>query len=111
MSILSELKIAAIAAHIPAETAAFTEPAPDCYLILTPIVDTYPLFVDNAPLVDVNEVRCSLYCRGNYLETKAALETELLSAGFTITDRRYIGYESDTKYHHIAIDVAKHYNI
>ena len=33
------------------------------------------------------------------------------NSGFTITDRRYIGYESDTKYHHIAIDVAKHYNI
>lgn len=111
MSILSELKILAQALEIPAETTAFTETAPDCYLILTPIVDTYPLFGDNAPLVDMNEVRLSLYCRGNFLEVKRTLEGALLDSGFTITDRRYIGYESDTKYHHIAIDVAKHYNI
>ena len=28
---------------------------------------------------------------------------------FTITDRRYIGHEDDTGYHHYAIDVAKYY--
>ena len=33
----------------------------------------------------------------------------LLTAGFTITDRRYIAHEDDTGYHHYAIDVAKEY--
>jgi len=33
----------------------------------------------------------------------------LLQADFVITDRRYIGYEYDTGYHHYAIDVAKEY--
>jgi hypothetical protein len=30
----------------------------------------------------------------------------LIDAGFTITNRRYIEYEKDTKLHHYIIDVA-----
>lgn len=33
----------------------------------------------------------------------------VLNADMTITDRRYIGFETDTGYHHYAIDVAKSY--
>jgi len=29
----------------------------------------------------------------------------------TITDRRYIGYENDTGYHHYAVDVAHYYEM
>ena len=111
MSILSELMAVAEALGIPAETTAFSEPAPDCYLVLTPIVDTFPLFGDNEPIIDVTEVRLSLYCKGNFLQVKRELIAELLDCGFTITDRRYIGFEPDAKYHHIAIDVAKYYTI
>lgn len=35
----------------------------------------------------------------------------LLQADFTITDRRYLGYEYDTAYHHYVIDVAKDYKM
>jgi len=28
-----------------------------------------------------------------------------------VTDRRYIGHEDDTDYHHYAIDVAKEYEL
>ena len=35
----------------------------------------------------------------------------LLQADFTITDRRYLGHEDTTGYHHYAIDVAKHYEL
>ena len=35
----------------------------------------------------------------------------LLGADFVITDRRYIGHEDDTGFHHYAIDVAKHYGM
>ena len=35
----------------------------------------------------------------------------LLAAGITMTDRRYIGHEDDTGYHHFAIDAAKHYEM
>jgi hypothetical protein len=33
----------------------------------------------------------------------------LLTAGFLVSERRYIGLEEDTGYHHFAIDVAKEY--
>ena len=39
------------------------------------------------------------------------IEKALLEAGITITDRRYIGHEDDTGYHHFAIDTAKHYEL
>ena len=35
----------------------------------------------------------------------------LLNADFTVTERRYIGHEDDTGYHHYAIDVAKNYRL
>ena len=38
---------------------------------------------------------------------KGQLSNALLAADFVITDRRYIGHEDDTGYHHYAIDVAK----
>ena len=36
---------------------------------------------------------------------------KLLNAEFTITDRRYIGYETETGYHHYVVDAAKHYEM
>jgi len=35
----------------------------------------------------------------------------LLQADFIISDRRYVGHEGDTGYHHYAIDVAKNYEL
>jgi len=35
----------------------------------------------------------------------------LLADDFTITERRYIGYETETGYHHYVVDVAKHYEM
>lgn len=38
--------------------------------------------------------------------------TRALQAGdMTITDRRYIGYENDTNFHHYVIDVMKEYEM
>jgi hypothetical protein len=39
------------------------------------------------------------------------LVRSLFGADFTITDRKYIGYENETGYHHYSIDVAKHYEM
>jgi hypothetical protein len=41
------------------------------------------------------------------LELKSKIVTTLLNDDFTITDRRYIGHEDDTGYHHYAVDVQK----
>jgi hypothetical protein len=54
-------------------------------------------------------VRISLFSRGNYTKRVKQLVNALFSAGFTITERRYIGHDDDTGYFNIAIDVAKEY--
>lgn len=108
MSILSELNTL-LTPILPVETGVFSGVPPDEYLILTPMTDEFALFGDNRPLIDVSEVRISLFIKGNYLQRKRQITAALLGAEFTITDRRYVGHEDDTGYHHYAIDVAKQY--
>ena len=109
MSILSELNTLFEAANIPVETGVFSGVPPDEYLVLTPLTDTFAVYGDNKPLAEVSEVRISLFSKNNYLQRKNQLVRMLLQADFVITDRRYIGHEDDTGYHHYAIDVAKEY--
>lgn len=111
MSILSELNTLFEAANIPVETGVFSGVPPDEYLVLTPLTDTFAVYGDNRPLADINEVRISLFSKNNYLQRKNQLVRMLLQADFAITDRRYIGHEDDTGYHHYAIDVAKYYEL
>ena len=111
MSLLADLKSIADQIGLPVETGVFTGVAPTEYLVLTPLTDTFDIHADNDPGVDVQEVRLSLYSQGNYIKDKNAFGKMLLGADFTITDRRYIGYETETGYHHYAVDVAKHYEM
>ena len=55
----------------------------------------------------IEEARLSLFSKKNYTQKKDLLVRMLLTAGFVVTDRRYIGYEADTEFHHVAIDVAR----
>ena len=110
MSILQELN-ALLSPILPVETGIFSGIAPDEYLVLTPMTDEFALFGDNSPLIDVSEVRISLFSKGNYINRKNQIIAALLGAELTITDRRYIGHEDDTGYHHYAIDVAKNYRL
>lgn len=107
MSSLTELN-ALFSPVLPVETGVFSGVPPNEYLVLTPMTDEFALFGDNTPLFDISEVRISLFSKGNYLQRKKQITALLLGAEFTITDRRYIGHEDDTGYHHYAIDVAKH---
>ena len=111
MSLLSELKIVIEAVGLPVETGVFSGEPPEEYVVATPLVDTYELHADNLPGYETQEARLSLFSRGNYLKRKKQLSKALLAADFTITDRRYIGHEDDTGYHHYAIDVAKLYRL
>lgn len=108
MSMLTELNTM-LAPILPVETGVFSGVPPDAYLVLTPMVDSFALFGDNAPLIEVSEVRISLFSKGNYIKRKNHVTAALLVSDFTITARRYIGHEGDTGYHHYAIDVAKEY--
>lgn len=109
MSLLSELKTIIESKSIPVETGIFSDTPPNKYAVLTPLTDSFELFADNLPEQDLEEVRISLFDKGNYRSSKKQLETAILSAGLTITDRRYVNHEDTTGYHQYAIDVAKNY--
>ena len=111
MSLLLELKTVIEAVGLPVETGVFSDEPPDEYVVVMPLADTYELHADNLPEYETQEARLSLFSRGNYLKRKKQLSKALLAADFTITDRRYIGHEDDTGYHHYAIDVAKLYGL
>lgn len=109
MNILEELNAAIDVLDIPVETGVFSKPPPETYVVLTPLNDDYGLFADNCPQVDIQHVRISLFCQGNYLSKKNKLVTSLLDAEFTVTERRFIGREDDSGYYHYSIDVEKEY--
>jgi len=111
MSLLADIQTVVAPLGIPIETGVFKDEAPGKYIVVTPISDNFDLHADNAPGVDVQEVRLSLYCQGNYTKDKNALVKRLLAADFTITDRRFIGYETETGYYHYAVDVAHYYEM
>lgn len=111
MSILKEINTLISTIDIPIETSYFSGIPPDEYIVITPMVDTFGVFADNLPQAETQEVRLSLFSKNNYISRKNQLTRMLLGAGFTITDRRYIGFEDDTKYHHIAIDVGKEFEL
>lgn len=109
MSLLSEIRTAVLGCGLPVETGVFSDAPPDEYVVVTPLADTYGLHADDAPGYETQEARLSLFSKGNYMQRKKQLSKALLAADFVITDRRYIGYEDDTGFHHYAIDVAKLY--
>ncbi len=110
MSLLEELNLL-LALVLPVETGVFSGTPPDEYLVITPLIDTFEVFADNRPRHEVQEARLSLFVKGNYTARKNQVVAALLDAGFTITDRVYIGHEDDTGFHHYAIDVAKEYEL
>ena len=110
MSILQELTTI-LSLILPIETGIFSGKAPDEYLVITPMAEVYEICADNAPLHETQEVRLSLFSKGNYQQRKNQIVKALLAADITITARRYLGYESDTGYHHFGIDTAKEYEM
>ena len=111
MSLLSEIKAAVTGCGLPVETGVFSGEPPEEYVVVTPLADTYELHADNLPGYETQEARLSLFSKGNYTAIKDTLVRALLGADFCITDRRYIGHEDDTGFHHYAIDVAKTYEM
>ena len=106
MSIFAELTALITGLGLPVETGVFSGKAPEEYVVLTPLGDSFPLHCDNRPEYETQEVRLSLFCRGNYLARKRQITKALIQAGFTITDRHYAGRDDETGYHNQAIDVA-----
>ncbi len=111
MSLLSDINEVLMPIGIPIETGIFSGVPPDEYLVFIPLTDIFEVHADNRPSFDVQEVRISLFSRGNYQRRKRQITVALLNADITVTERLYIGFEEDTKYHHYAIDVMKEYEM
>ena len=109
MSLLSEITEIAKTIKLQVETGVFTNTPPDEYIVLTPIADGFELLADDAPNFETQEVRISLFTKGNYMKLKDILTRAFIKSEMTVTDRRYIAHEDDTGYHHYTIDVAKTY--
>ena len=109
-ALLEQLTTIADKLGLPFEVGLYTAtPAPDTYLVATPLTDVLDVFVDNRPTVEVEEVRLALFTKSNYLDLRNRVTRALLDAGLTITARTYVGFETDTGFHHYAIDVATHH--
>ena len=111
MNLLSEINAAVTGCGLSVETGVFSGEPPEEYVVVTPLADTYELHAENLPGYETQEARLSLFSKGNYTAIKDTLVRALLGADFCITDRRYIGHEDDTGFHHYAIDVAKTYEM
>ena len=111
MNILSEVKSLLETLNIPIETGVFTGEAPNEYIVLVPLADSFPLNADDEPQTDKQELRISIFTKGNYIKLKNSITGRLITHFFYITDRRYNGYETDIGYHQYTIDVAKTYDI
>jgi hypothetical protein len=109
MTLLEELKQILHKLQIPCETVKFSAPAPNTFARLDPIADALDAFADDAPWQEYQEVRISLYTRGNYRGLVRSLTRALLAAGITITERLYVEFEEDTGYHHYSLDAAQIY--
>jgi hypothetical protein len=96
---------------IPVESGVFSEVAPNQYCVLIPLSDEFELYANNQPMIDVQEVRISFFSKGNYLNVKKKIINYLLRSEFTITSRVFLGFDKETNYYHVAIDVAKHYEM
>ena len=111
MNALSEIGEILTAIKIPWQTGAYTEPAPDQYIVLVPLSDTFDIMADNRPQFDVQSVRLSVFSKGNYNLIKNQLVRILLDADFFLSDRRYLDYDNETEYHQYVLDVEKHYEM
>jgi hypothetical protein len=110
MNILSELTDLFELLKIPSMTAEFSEaPQPDTFALFTSISDDLDLFSDNMPEVEVCSVRITIYTKDNYIRIVRKITNALLNKDFTVSNRRYVNRETDTGYHHYAIDCEKFY--
>jgi hypothetical protein len=111
MSLLAELNTIITNLGLPVETGVFSGVPPDEYVVLTPLTDGFSLFADNAPQCETQEVRVSIFSKGNYRQRAKQITAAMMAADITVTERRYVGYETDTKYHNYCVDTAREYEL
>ena len=111
MNILQEVKTIITNLNILVETGVFKGKAPDTYVVLVPLTDTFPLNADDKPQEDTQGLRISIFSKTNYLTIKNRIVANLINGFFYISDRRFNGYDAETEYYQYTIDVEKNYQI
>jgi len=111
MNILEEINTLLSTLNVPIETGVFKSTAPDTYIVLIPLADSFPLRADDKPQTDYQECRITLFSKANYIQTKNNIVRLCLNNDFYITDRRYNGFDTGTGYHQYIIEVAKNYSM
>ena len=111
MSLLADLKNLLSDLDVMVETGKITGKAPDQYIVMVPLSDSFDVYADNAPGIDIQEVRISIFSKGNYLQLKNRVINTLIQNEITISDRHYVGHENDSGYHHYNIDAANYYEM
>lgn len=97
---------AALGNTIPVAVGMYEqEPYPDKFIVITPLWDSNDDIADDAPLTETQRADVNLYCRGNYVATKNAVQG--LLSGFIMLERQYVEYQKDTKHHHYVFMIAK----
>lgn len=79
----------------------------DTFGVIVPVEDAIPLWADNLPLHESEEVYLEIYTKGNYLALRDKVTARLIAADITIASRRYVQFEQDTRYHHYTFDLKK----
>ena len=70
MSLLSDLQTIVESCGVSVETGVFSGKAPDTYLVITPLSDSFELHADNTPGCETQEARLSLFTKGSYTKLK-----------------------------------------
>ncbi len=83
MSLLSELKDIAENCGVKVETGVFSDTPPDEYIVLTPLADSFEMHCDNLPEYEIQEVRISIFSKGNYTALKYKLVMALLKVDYS----------------------------
>ena len=82
MSLLSDLQTIAESCGVSVETGVFSGKAPDTYLVITPLSDSFELHADNTPGCETQEARLSLVTQDSDTKLKNDLVRALLGADF-----------------------------
>ena len=109
MSLLTDLNNILKPIGVPVETGVFSDIPPEEYLVITPMYDRLEFFANDEPQTEISEARISIFTKKNYIKRNKEITRALQVGGMTITDRQYVGYENDTKFHHYAIDLMREY--
>lgn len=102
---LEHLNLPIHVAEHPVNDGEGSSTDPDAFCVIIPLYDDFLGNADDKPIVETEEVELAFYCRGNYLQMRDQITESLIEADISIVSRRYVEFESDTKYHHYIFDV------